>query len=123
MSARRKHCKKSKFYQKDELPYVIMAYIGRDVLLLAVIFVPSWFCPYEDRLLGVGIGGLAYSAYWVAGYLFKWRHFYCVLQNVAHQHMTPFKVDWRKIKKSDIYGFSAIFSVLSIVCIIVWAVA
>ena len=67
----------------------------------------------------LGAGCLILGLYELLAYLLKWKHFYCAYQNAYYQDMTPDKIDWEKVRKSDAYGVPAIFITLGIACLAV----
>ena len=111
--------KKRKAYTKEELLIIILAYLNRYVFLIAAIMVPLLLLDKEHRLLGTGIGCVVYAAYNLFGYLCRFKHIYCSYQDISHQKMTPRKIDWRKIKRSDAIGVPLIFIFLGTVSIAV----
>ena len=66
------------------------------------------------RWLGVAGGCVFFSLYYLIGYLLRWTHMYCVYQDAYHQKMTPDRVDWSKIRKTDAYGIPLIFFVIGV---------
>ena len=50
--------------------------------------------------------------YYLAGFSCRWRHMYCVWQNISHQKMTPNKIDWRKVDRKDITSIPFLFLLL-----------
>lgn len=51
------------------------------------------------------------------GYKCRWRHIFCSYQNAYHAKMTPERIDWDWVKKSDAYGVPAFFLVIGLVCL------
>ena len=66
----------------------------------------------------IGLFSIVYSIWTLLGYLLKWKHIFCSFQNAYHKPMTPNKINWNNIKKSDAYGLPAIFFILGIGIII-----
>jgi hypothetical protein len=62
-------------------------------------------------------GSISYAVWTLVGYKRRWRHILCSFQNAYRERMTPYNASWGRIKKSDIYGTSAIFLVLGLVCL------
>ena len=60
------------------------------------------------------MGGLsiAFSIWSFIGYKLKWKHIYCSFQNAYHKKMTPNKIRWDQIRKTDAYGMPMVFLVL-----------
>lgn len=83
----------------------ILAYFHRYgwmVLMLLVGF-------FIDTKYVLSIGCVAFSIWTFLGYIFRWKHIYCSYQNAYHMPMTPDKVRWDIVKKSDAYGVPALF--------------
>lgn len=62
---------------------------------------------------------IVFSIWSLLGYLLKWKHIFCSFQNAYHMPMTPNKINWSIIRKSDAYGIPAIFFILGLGLIIV----
>ena len=67
----------------------------------------------------MSISVILHALWTLIGYKLKWKHIYCSFQEVHHQLMTPNSINWSKIKKSDIYGISAIFIIMGSALLIV----
>ena len=107
--------KKKKKNTRDHTDIIVLAYFHRYgwfALTLLLLFFPN-----SKMLIGISI--CAYAIYTLFGYLFRWKHIYCSYQNAYHQKMTPNHINWKDIKRSDVYGVSAIFFVLGIALILV----
>lgn len=94
---------------------IVLAYMHRYVFIFLAILLPGM----KDGLTGIGVGLLLYAVYSLAGYLLRWKHIYCSMQNAYHQKMTADHVDWSKIKKTDAYGVPVIFGLLGIALILI----
>ncbi len=57
---------------------------------------------------------IVFSIWTLLGYLLKWKHIFCSFQNAYHMSMTPNKINWSNIRKSDAYGIPAIFFILGL---------
>ena len=97
---------------KREKKIIALAYCNRYGCFLAVL--AAMFLP--DMWIGVVVFG--YGLYQFVGYKLKWRHIYCSYQDAYHQKMTPNRMRWSMIKKSDAYGFPAFFCIMGIALII-----
>ena len=84
------------------LPLLIARTIGMDYLFVL------WGCAF-----------ILYASYDIIVYKCRWRHIYCSYQNASRRKMTPDHVHWDEIKKSDIYGMSAIWGCFGVISIIV----
>ncbi len=59
-----------------------------------------------------------FSIWSFVGYKCKWKHIYCSYQNAYHEKMTPKRIYWHRIKKSDAYGVPSIFFSFGIILLI-----
>lgn len=66
----------------------------------------------------VGPLSLLYGLYVLMGVIFKFRHIYCMFQNLENETMTPNEVYWNSFKKSLLYGYPSIFIILGLGLII-----
>ena len=103
-----------------EFPVKCLALMHRYLfpILFAAVFPAA--CADAGWNYGVclGIGSLLFAAYTLIGYLCRWKHIYCSYQNASHQKMTPNRIDWRTVKKSDAYGIPLFFGAMGILLII-----
>ena len=74
-------------------------------------------CVLESPLF-LGINLCAFALYLFIGYKLKWKHIYCSYQDAYHQKMTPNRMKWSMIRKSDAYGIPAFFCIMGIALII-----
>ena len=74
---------------------------------------------FIDDMFLMGIYLIVFGLYQFIGYKCKWKHIFCSYQNIYHKKMTPDKINWSKVKKSDAYGLPIIFGILGILIIIV----
>ena len=81
-------------------------------LALVLIFHSVYFYVLSSALI-------AYSVWSFIGYKFRWSHIFCSYQNAYHSRMTPDKIDWKIVKKSDAYGVPIIFFILGILLLLV----
>ena len=58
----------------------------------------------------MGLGALVFAVWTFFGYRLKWRHVYCSYQDAYHQKMTPRRIRWHEVKKSDAYGVPLFFA-------------
>lgn len=91
---------------------MLLAYVHRYGYPLMVILLPArsggGYCFW------MGVGLLCLALYDLIGYLCRWKHLFCSYQNLYHQPMTPFDIDWDEVRKRDAYGVPAILSVIGI---------
>ena len=80
------------------------------MLGLAFLFRDGFFFVFSAGLI-------SYAVWTLVGYQRRWRHIFCSFQNAYRERMTPYNTSWGRIKKSDIYGTSATFLVLGLVCL------
>lgn len=73
-----------------------------------------------DFRIALGAGMMGYAAWTVLGYGLKWRHIYCSFQNAYHRPMTPDRVDWKWIRKSDVYVIAGTCAVMGSLMMGVW---
>lgn len=95
-----------------------LAYFHRYALPFLSIGIPGLIWGKEYSLLSLGFGTLFFAAYTLVGYLCRWNHIYCSYQNASHEKMTPHRIVWSNIKKSDAYGVPAIFGILGAACVL-----
>lgn len=101
---------------------MLLAYMHRYLFPIALGILPMLIAEVigEDYLFELwGCAFLIYALYDIIGYKCKWRHIYCSYQNSSHQRMTPNHVHWDDVKKSDIYGMSALMGCFGVILIIV----
>lgn len=102
-----------------EFPVKCLALMHRYLFpVFIAVFASACTHTKSDYVLCLGIGSLLFAAYTLAGYLLRWKHIYCSYQNASHQKMTPNRIDWSTIKKSDAYGIPAIFFALGALIIV-----
>lgn len=70
-------------------------------------------------LYTIGAFSIAFSIWSLIGYRLKWKHIFCSYQNAYHMSMTPNRISWDIIRKSDAYGIPAILFVVGVGSIIV----
>lgn len=101
---------------------IALAYLDRFLLPMLVVFVPMGLVLLHEsgKLFALTFGGatVLFALYLLMGYLLRWTHYFCSMQNAYHLPMTPEDVDWGFVKKSDAYGIPAIFAVLGIAMIV-----
>ncbi len=97
----------------NNLMIISLAYAHRYIYPILICAVPI-LLGGEYMLLAMGVGCILFSAYNLLGYICRWKHIYCSFQSMYHERMTPNDIRWHKIKKSDIYGESAIFGIFGI---------
>ncbi len=93
---------------------VILAYFHRygwiAAMLIAVLITRSKYA--------IGIALALYGIWTLLGYLLKRRYIYCSFQNAYHERMTPEHIDWKFIRKSDVYTIALCCILLGIAIII-----
>ena len=55
-------------------------------------------------LLGLSSIMMIMGLYYLLGYIFKFRHIYCVFQNANHEKMSPNEIYWNTLSKKDLIG-------------------
>ncbi|MBE6800395.1 MAG: hypothetical protein E7529_04240 [Ruminococcaceae bacterium] len=96
---------------------IALAYFHRYGWIVAMMLcVAIW---PEHMMFILSFGCLAFSVWSFVGYKNKWKHIYCSFQNAYHQDMTPYNIQWAKIKKSDAYGVPLIFHILGLALLVV----
>ena len=66
----------------------------------------------------MGVGFLLLALYGLIGYKLHWKHIYCSYQKAYRKEMTPDKINWGWVKKTDAYGVPIIFCILGEACIV-----
>lgn len=113
------HNSSSKNYNSSIV--LLLAYMHRYLFPIALGILPLLIAKAigTDYLFVLwGCASILYALYDIIGYKCKWRHIYCSYQNSSRRKMTPDHVHWDEIKKSDIYGMSAIWGCFGIILII-----
>ncbi len=96
---------------------IALAYFHRYGWIAAMmVFVAIWL---EYMIYIFSFGCLAFSVWSFVGYKNKWKHIYCSFQNAYHQDMTPYNIQWSKIKKRDAYGVPLIFLVFGLAFLVI----
>ena len=101
---------------------MLLAYMHRYLFPIALGIVPVLIAGIigEDYLFVLwGCALLLHALYDIIGYKYRWRHIYCSYQNSSRQKMTPNHVHWDNVKKSDIYGMSALMGCFGVILILV----
>lgn len=106
--------KKRGKWNKREKRIIALAYCNRYGCFLGAL--AAMFLP--NREMWIGIVSFAWGLYQFVGYKLKWKHIYCSYQDAYHQKMTPNRMKWSMIKKSDAYGIPAFFCIMGIALII-----
>jgi hypothetical protein len=106
--------KKTRYVRKEDF-IVPLAYFHRYGFLVPLAFGALLF---SRRLLVMAIGFLLYAAWTFIGYKCRWKHIFCSYQNAYHSKMTPNKIDWSKISKSDAYGVPIVLTVIGTIGVI-----
>ncbi len=73
----------------------------------------------RQLVLLMGVHCLLFAAYSYIGYAFRWKHIFCSYQNSYHVKMTPARINWDKIKKSDCIGVPIIFAIMGTAAVVV----
>ena len=103
--------------RRRNLAVMVLAYGHRYAFPILIPGCSMHFGTKENVMLFLGIGLLLYAAYSLAGYLLRWKHIFCSYQNAYHKKMTPDRINWNTVRKSDAYGTPLIFAILGILCI------
>lgn len=77
-----------------------------------------WFDNEYGLVLGIAIGLLTMSLYLFLGTIYRFRHVYCMHQNLKHEPMTPNDIYWNTIRKKDLYGIPLLFMGLGLVALL-----
>lgn len=87
----------------------LLAYAHRYAFPVLAVILPVLLARSKTQaLLGMGIGLTFYGVYTLIGYQLRWRHIYCSWQDISHQKMTPGSIQWKNVRKADLYGLSAV---------------
>ena len=87
-------------------------------LYLPLIFLLSLKVGDERCLLLIGIGLILYAVYSIVGYRLYWKHIFCSWQNAHRKEMTPDRIRWGAISKTDAYGAPVIFAIMGVFMIL-----
>lgn len=105
--------------RKNEKTIIALAYLYRygslGYIAISLLFV-------EYFLLLFAVHFFVLSLWTFAGYLRKWKHIYCAYQNSHRKEMTPYKINWNDVKKSDIYLIFVIEFICGVMMLFVWIV-
>lgn len=69
-------------------------------------------------VLGIACGLLMMSIYLTIGTVYRFRHIYCMHQNLKRERMTPNDIYWNTILKKDLYGIPMLFMGLGLVALL-----
>ena len=103
-------------HSKKESSIVTFAYLHRYGLFLLTVICAVVFS--QVKFLVLGIASSIYAIWSFIGYRCRWKHIFCSYQSLYHKRMTPNKIKWDFIKKSDAYGLPIIFGVLGLGCLL-----
>ena len=101
---------------KNANTVIALAYLHRYGILSVVLF--AGILP-QFRYLIFAIGCILYAIWSFVGYKCRWKHIFCSYQNAYRKKMTPNKIRWDWVKKSDAYGVPIVFFVLGLLCVVV----
>lgn len=79
-------------------------------IFLALLFLLGR--PKRQLVLLMGVYLLLYAMYSYVGYALRWKHIYCSYQNARNARMTPDRIDWNTVGKSDCVGVPMILALL-----------
>ena len=95
---------------------ITLAYLHRyGWIIIMLVCIAIWI---EQIFYILGAGCIGFSVWSLIGYQLKWRHIYCSYQNAYREKMTPYSIQWHKIKKSDAIGVPFIFLFIGIVSLL-----
>ena len=95
---------------------IVLALAHRYLLPVLLILLPLLLSE-ENWLLYMGIGFILLAVYDFLGYKLRWKHIFCSYQNAYHRKMTPERINWNSVKKSDAYCIPIICGVLGLAVI------
>ena len=72
----------------------------------------------ETILLCLSISLLLMAAYNMIGYLFRWKHIYCMHQLSNRRRMTPENIQWEEMTFADAYGIPLVFTIVGLIGIV-----
>lgn len=78
----------------------------------------SWFDNEYGLVLGIACGLLMMSIYLTIGTIYRFRHIYCMHQNLKRERMTPNDIYWNTIPKKNLYGIPMLFMGLGLVSLL-----
>lgn len=78
----------------------------------------SWFDSEYGLVLGIACGLLMMSIYLTIGTIYRFRHIYCMHQNLKRERMTPNDIYWNTIPKKNLYGIPMLFMGLGLVSLL-----
>ena len=91
-------------------PIMLLAYFHRYGWIVSMLLIMR----ITRSKYAMSISLAVYSIWTFIGYKFRWKHIFCSYQNAYHMPMTPEKVCWDTVKKTDAYGVPAIWMVFAI---------
>ena len=100
--------------KQQTLLIILLAYFHRYGWI--VITLPLMF--FTNPYVVMGISAIVFSIWTFLGYILKWKHIYCSYQNANHKPMTPDRVRWDTIKKSDAFVIPAFFFILGVILLL-----
>lgn len=103
------------FQTKAVTNLAMMARYGVIMMALLGGLMGMTFSGSADGFIWVlGSISLLYGLYVLCGVIYKFRHIYCMFQNLENETMTPNEVYWNSFKKSLLYGYPSIFIILGL---------
>ncbi len=99
---------------------VVILTILHGCLFFIIIPVIMFTVKSHVRYLLVALIFILCSAVHYFGYKLNWRFVFCTYQLIHKMKMTPDKVDWNALSKSDYYGFPALYALLGMLLIAVY---
>ncbi len=121
---------KSIAVQQEEMHADPQRFSSRLIIVLALFH--RYFCHFiflallfliarskRQLVLLMGVHCLLFAAYSFIGYVFHWKHIFCSYQNAYHVKMTPTRINWNTIRKSDCIGVPIIFAIIGTAAVVV----
>lgn len=101
---------------------LFFAYFGNYILptFLVLASLLSKLISKDDEtiLLCLSISLLLMAAYNMIGYLFRWKHIYCMHQLSNRRRMTPENIQWEEMTFADAYGIPLVFTIVGLIGIV-----
>ncbi len=105
-------------YKRRQSRIIALALFHRWGYIIGVfLLAPLGRALHISPLLLIGIEFMIFAGHSFIGYKLRWVHIYCSYQSTYRQKMTPYRVDWSMVKKSDAYGIPILLALMGIAAI------
>ena len=90
-------------YQRSLNRTIGLAYLARyEPLIILSGGILATLGDQSNRLLLLilGVGLVVVAVHYFLGYVSEWKHIFCMYQDIAHEPMTPDRINWSSLKNS-----------------------